>query len=186
MQDEGHLFVAPPAGWTLTTILGEMLHVAEARFGPRDRSWTIIGIEIGETTQAPCVWFPGNRKHVAVRLAANAATCWRQACFQLAHEAVHPLDPNGGGKAPVIEEGVATTLADEMAFANGWNMKTVHPSYTRAKQLLGQLLALEPEAVSILRARAPFPKLTAEIVQERIAGCPRDLAEDLAGSFKPG
>ena len=33
--------------WTLTTRLGKLLFDAEQQFGPRDPSWTILGIEFG-------------------------------------------------------------------------------------------------------------------------------------------
>ena len=33
--------------WTLASRLGEMLHMAEELFGPRDCSYTILGIEFG-------------------------------------------------------------------------------------------------------------------------------------------
>ena len=33
--------------WTLASRLGDMLHMAEELFGPRDPSYTVLGIEIG-------------------------------------------------------------------------------------------------------------------------------------------
>ena len=33
--------------WTLASLLGDMLHIAEELFGPRDLSYTILGIEFG-------------------------------------------------------------------------------------------------------------------------------------------
>ena len=52
--------------WTLASRLGEMLHMAEELFGPRDCSYTILGIEFGPDN--PRIWYPGNRRHIIIQL----------------------------------------------------------------------------------------------------------------------
>ena len=41
-----------------------MLNLAEAAYGPRDDSYTILGIEF--ENNAPRIWYPGNCKHIAI------------------------------------------------------------------------------------------------------------------------
>ena len=97
--------------WTLTTRLGQMLHIAEELFGKRDYSYTPIGVEFYDG-ENPMVWYPGNCKHVAIRLKASAENDGRQALYQLAHETVHLLSPTGGENANNLEEGVATWFSN--------------------------------------------------------------------------
>ena len=72
--------------WTLTTILGEFIADLEDRYGPRDMAYTLLGIEFRGGT--PCIWFPGNRKHIAIVLTETARDDCDLAIWQLAHEAV--------------------------------------------------------------------------------------------------
>src|SRR5512133_1556486 len=79
--------------WTLTTKLGALLSEAEALYGPRDPSWTPIGIEFSE--DGPKIWYPGNRRHISIMLSDKCRTDLKRAQFQLAHEAIHLLAPTG-------------------------------------------------------------------------------------------
>ena len=55
--------------WTWTTPLGKFLAEAERRYGPRDPSYTPIGIEFrGDFPQA---WYPGKVRHVSILLSAR-------------------------------------------------------------------------------------------------------------------
>src|SRR4051812_12688158 len=60
------LFMARPIEngytWTLASRLGDMLHLAETMFGPRDPSYTVLGVEF--VADNPRVWYPGNRKFI--------------------------------------------------------------------------------------------------------------------------
>ena len=91
--------------WTLTSRLGDILSKAETAYGPRDMNWTILGIEF--CSNVPQIWFPENCRHIAIQLATNALGDTAIACYQLAHEVIHLLAPNGQHIAPVIEEGLA-------------------------------------------------------------------------------
>ena len=95
--------------WTLASRLGEMLQMAEALFGQRDSSYTILGVEF--TVGIPQIWYPGNCKHIIIQLDQSAATDMLQACYQMAHEIVHLLSPTGGNNANNFEEGVACYFA---------------------------------------------------------------------------
>ena len=96
--------------WTLASLLGNMLHIAEELFGQRDYSYTILGIEIGP--DIPKIWYPGNRRDIIIQLDSSAATDMYQACYQMAHETVHLLAPTGTNDANNFEEGVACYFAD--------------------------------------------------------------------------
>jgi len=103
-----------PWTYTLTTLLGHWLNLAEERFGPRDMSWTILGVEVGGVR--PLVWFPGGsaRKHIAIQLSHHCQSSEVEARYELSQEIVHLLAPNGGGPARNIEEGVATLFANDV------------------------------------------------------------------------
>jgi hypothetical protein len=95
--------------WSHTTILGDLLITAERKYGARDKSWTILGIEIGGLH--PQIWYPRSSegaRFVSVMLSDAARMNPRQAVFQLAHEVIHLLAPLGRRGGLVIEEGLAT------------------------------------------------------------------------------
>lgn len=97
--------------WTLTTLMGQMLDEAEALYGRRDMDWTLLGVEFFTDATQPETWFPGNRKHVAIRLTPNTANDYDHAVWQLAQEIVHLLAPVRRGCANNLEEGLATHFA---------------------------------------------------------------------------
>jgi hypothetical protein len=55
-----------PYSLTLASRLGHMLEMAEQRFGPRDKSYTILGFEF--RAGLPQIWFPGDGMNVIVQL----------------------------------------------------------------------------------------------------------------------
>jgi hypothetical protein len=108
------LFTSMPipggGSYTLTTYFGKMLSEAEELYGRRDMDWTPIGVEFF-SGDVPHIWFPGNRKHVCIRLTFSAVNDLDEALWQLAHEIVHILGPVVAGKANNLEEGLATHFA---------------------------------------------------------------------------
>lgn len=99
--------------------LAEIEHL----FGPRDRSFTILGIDINQTPdEPPYLWFPDSgispndverrSRHIVIRLGPNALSNPIRARWQLAHECVHLLDPWNrrvdGQPSNYLEEGLAT------------------------------------------------------------------------------
>lgn len=95
--------------WTLVSRLGDMLQELERIYGPRDKSYTILGIEFEKN--GPQLWYPGNRKDIIIQLSLEAQYDLPMALYQLAHEAVHLLAPTGGSHSTVFEEGFATVFA---------------------------------------------------------------------------
>jgi len=150
--------------WTLATVTGRLLREAEARFGPRDRSFTLLGVEF-TSTDVPQTWFPGASDQVIIQLSDQARTEPHRACFQLAHEIIHLLAPISGGGAPVIEEGLATLFADEQAARYRWNIATGMRSYLDAKAAVSALLFLNPDAIRHIRSTRPgFRQFTPELL----------------------
>jgi len=108
---------------TLAEYTSQFLADIERKFGHRDRSFTLVGIDIDKTPgTSPCLWFPysgiphgdaGERsRHIVIRLSSNALTSPLHARWQLAHECVHLIDPWNPGvdgrPTNWLEEGLAT------------------------------------------------------------------------------
>lgn len=165
--------------YTLTTLLGEWLHLAEERFGPRDRSWTILGVEVGG--RRPCVWYPGpGRKHVAVELSAVCQSNEFEARYELSQEIVHLLAPNGGGPALNIEEGAATLFANQVG-----PRPVTAPSYVKVLSYVEELLKLDANAIKKLRKeKLRFQDFTPEFIKKHIVGVSDQLAADLCAPYK--
>jgi len=85
----------PPSGWTFTlaTRLGHMLRIAEERYGQRDGSYTILGVEF--TEGVPQLWYPDNVDDIAIQLNVTCLHEPHRAYYQLAHECIHLLSPTG-------------------------------------------------------------------------------------------
>ena len=160
--------------WTLASQLGNMLRLAEQRFGPRDRSYTFVGIEF--VNGVPQIWFPGNCQHVAIQLGLPCMNEPDRACFQLAHETIHLLSPTGSNDPNVLEEGLA-------AHFQSWYMKNHYPpdwpmscvdwntlackSYEKARALVHELLKFGDDIIKKLRVAEPtLSRITAKLIQE--------------------
>ena len=138
---------------TLAEYTSYYLSELERLFGPRDKSFTLVGIDICRTPGVPPhPWYPGtgNRKHIIIRLAPNAAANPALARWQLAHECLHLLDPTivkGDGRATLLEEGLATwfqnTFVPEVAFREG--------QYAEAEALILPYMNVLPDAVRKIR-----------------------------------
>ena len=160
-----------------------MLRQAQERFGPRDASYTILGIEF--EANGPQIWYPGNCKHIAIQLTPDTATDMVKGCYQLAHECIHLLAPTGGRNANVLEEGLATLFAheyvqQELCFA----MPSTMQSYEVARQLVTQLLALDNNAVKRLRkSQSTISRITAEQILAVYPSLETETAQALGAPF---
>ena len=164
--------------WTLASRLGEMLNMAEELFGPRDCSYTILGIEFGPDN--PRIWYPGDRRHIIIQLSLKATTDMSEACYQMAHETVHLLAPTGCRNANNFEEGVACYFAArymEETFNDESYWRSSLPSYACTLALVKPRLDKDISCIRRLREHHPsfqditkeeiskeFPKLTSEDV----------------------
>jgi len=168
--------------YTLASRLGHMLRLLEDRYGPRDRSFTILGFEF--CGDVPQIWFPGNCQHVVIQLTLSAMNDLVRAVYQLAHEAVHLLDPVVFGCSSVFEEGVATLFSLEYARSIEPTYAPSHPRYDAAAQLARRALELRPDVVRVLRGRGI--RLSGITPGDLVAECPqlaREMAQALCSRF---
>lgn len=169
--------------YSLTTLLGEFLSTLEERYGPRDMSYTPLGIEYAE--EGPQIWYPGNRKQISIMLPEAALLDLDFAVFTLAHEAVHVLAPTGGRRAPVVEEGLATLFQIETA--GTYSINRIVPRdgpYYAAAAVSHKLLGIEPGIVKRLREKVPcFASWTPEFLASNCS-MPAEFALLLCQSFQ--
>ncbi len=145
--------------WTLASRLGSMLRVAQDRFGKRDTSYTVLGIEFGG--DIPQIWYPGNCGDVIIQLTPACATDTIRACYQLAHECIHLLSPSGGQNANNLEEGLATYFCHQYIWETfGIDWPCTIPSYAEARSAVEELLSKDPYIVRRLRDHQPAMHLT--------------------------
>ncbi len=173
-------------GYSLTLVsrLGEMLRLAEEMYGRRDNEYTILGIEF--SSDGPKICYPGNCKNVAIQLGRSAMTDNDQACYQLAHECIHLLSPNGKNGASNLEEGLATYnsayyMKNEMRQAN-WQASL--PSYVKVEKLVRKIMDADPQAIKRMRqSELTISKITAELLQKESQVLNADEAKFLADKF---
>jgi hypothetical protein len=171
------------SSWTLTTILGEFLAEVEQRYGQRDISFTLLGVEFGEN--GPRIWFPGDRRHVAIRLSESARRDPTKATWELAHEVCHAvLGPCLVEQALVIEEGLAASYQMEMGERHGLDWHLGDPGYEEARVLAERLLA-DHGADIVKRLRVTRPRMADWDSRFMIEhGISSDLALKLAEPFE--
>ena len=107
---------------TLPIWASRFLAEIEQLFGPRDRSFTLLGVDIDQTHgNKPHLWFPDSgipsgdaerrSRHIVIHLGPNVLSNPLRARWQLAHECVHLLDPWNrrvdGRPTNYLEEGLA-------------------------------------------------------------------------------
>jgi hypothetical protein len=120
------------AEWACTwpIVLGELLEELEARFGPRDQTWTPLGIMFGGVDSRIRIhnW---RAKQIIIRLSEDCASNCRKALFALAHEAVHLLAPVES--ATMLEEGLATDFSAEIGARFALGLKEASGAYIYAR-----------------------------------------------------
>ncbi len=154
--------------WTVTTLLGRFLKHAEDMFGPRDRSYTLLGVEFCNKGQ-PQNWFPGypECKHISIILTPECETDINQAIFQLSHEVVHALCPSPGHPANVLEEGLATSFSHKMSGRYGNSMRTSMEKYRKAKEYADRLLEYDQDIIKKARENCnDISSITKEQIKE--------------------
>ena len=167
--------------YTLTSLLGTLLADAEIMFGPRDMSYTPLGIEF--YGDRPFVWYPGDRKHVSIILTDRARSDTNRAIFQLAHEVIHLLAPTGGANAPVVEEGLAALYQQRASEKYDLDMRLVSEPYLAASELTNQLLKRDSGIIKRLRKIEPvFANWTPRFLVSE-TGIEMNLAQQLCESF---
>ena len=162
---------------TLAYQLSKMLHMVEELFGPRDYSYTILGIEFA--SDGPQIWYPRNHRHIIVQLNVSTATDMPKAYYQMAHETVHLLAPSCGRNANNFEEGVACYFAAYyMKYKfNQPNWSPTLPSYRCALEIIAPRLNEDIGCIRRLRKNQPsFRKMSKEAVSSEF---PQLTSEDV-------
>jgi len=170
--------------WTITSKLGDILLQAENRYGYRDKSYTILGVEF-TTDDNPQVWYPQNCNHIIIQITTTCLADMNQAVFQVAHEVIHCLSPSGGRNANVLEEGLACYFSIEYTKMNGHGIQSYgRPSYQEALTLVEQLLAIDKESIKKARLIQPILSLiTKETLMSINSNITNELADKLTNKF---
>lgn len=168
-----------------------MLQLAECRFGRRDTSCTIRGVEFIEGD--PQIHYPSDCRHLVIRLGHQCLSQPDRAVFQLAHETIHLLDPTTSQQVTVLEEGLATHFQlkymaehyppDWPRLISDWEEQL--GSYASARSLVEQLLEEDSHAIKRMRAKSlKLSQITAEQIQDTCSGLAHGAARDLASKFE--
>jgi hypothetical protein len=182
------IFISHPTptghSWTITSKLGHILRTAEEQYGPRDYSYTILGVEFNQDGH-PRIWYPGDCKHIIIQISMNCIDDINRAVFQVAHEALHCLCPTGKNNANVLEEGLANLFSIEYTIANGNGVWTSNDQkYTDASELVKQLLSLDYEIIKKLRLVQPtISYIDKDLILRTNPNVPVELADKLSMKF---
>jgi hypothetical protein len=160
-------------------LLTQFVDALEKRFGPRDTAYEILGVEFAGVQ--PQVVYPSKRK-ILVRLAEFAKDELELTLFQLAHEAVHILDPTELGGASVLEEGTALNFSLEIVRQVDKCFVDGHRKYAAAGKLASKVSS---SAIKALRLEGK--KFSCFKSHELKSQCPMisgHEAQVLCGSFE--
>ena len=170
--------------WTITSRLGHILENAEQKYGLRDYSYTILGIEFNEDGH-PRIWYPGNRKHIVIQITLHCLNDINRAIFQVAHEAIHCLSPSDRESANVLEEGLANLFSIDYCLSNGygvWNSNDKR--YTEAAKLVKKLLSFDSNIIKKLRLIQPtISRIDKNLLLEINSNISDHLADNLTSKF---
>ena len=182
---------------TLPEYASEFLTDIEGRFGPRDRSFTLVGIVINRTPcEFPRLWYPdsgippddaeGRSRHVVIQLGPAALDDSVRARWQLAHECFHLLDPWSetvdGRPANWLEEGLAAWYQNSRVPEAEWH----EGSYALAEDLVWPLVDDLTHAVRRIRTerRLRISAITPNVLREYCPGLSDDMLGKLCQPFQ--
>lgn len=179
------IFLSVEGQWTITTLLGHMLRQIKSEYGERDHTYEIIGIEMFDGAQ-PDYWFPGDCGNVAIRITKGCVGDINEAAYQVAHEAVHLLNPKKFGKTTYLEEGLATYFAKHyLAYNAHIDMPINGDDYRIAYDLTSKLLSIDNTIIKTLRKIEPdISSFTPNMI---LSHCPKAspiLVENLTTNFQ--
>ena len=184
------------APMTLPEYASQYLADIELRFGPRDRSFALVGIDIDRTPgNVPRIWFPdsgiasGDRqrrsRHIVIRLGPNALTDPARARWQLAHECFHLLDPWNpkvdGRPTNMLEEGLAAWYQNSRVPEREYHAEP----YTEAEELVRPLMEELPSAVKRIRQELALRigEITPDILRDHCPGSSEEILRRLCQPF---
>jgi len=172
--------------WTLTARLGQVLETYEARLGPRDDRYRLLGIEFTAEPR-PGIRFPDfgtGQRAVIVQLTQGAASDRELALFQLAHEAFHIMAPTKPSE-PIsyLEEGLASYLAidflkqQEIATNPAWLSE---PAYVQSFELVTTVARQYPDFYARLTRLRQETKSFSQVTSEQLQAVFPTLEDDQA------
>ena len=181
---------------TLTEFASWFLADIERWFGPRDRSFTLVGIDIDMTPGSTSrLWYPSSgiepddadrrSRHVVVRLGQNALVDPARARWQLAHECFHLLDPwnlNSDGPTNWLEEGLAAWYQNDRVPEAEWH----EGLYVDAEDLVTPLMDALPDAVRRIRMerRLRISAMTPDVLHDYCPSMSIETASELCKPFR--
>ena len=101
-------------GYTCTSLsnrLGQSLQLAEKLFGPRNPSYTILGVDFSTMDHPSQIYVGTDHRQVIVLLTQKSAHNEMNALYTLGHETFHLLSP-GATTGTFLEEGLAVFLSE--------------------------------------------------------------------------
>ena len=168
----------------LSFSIGDMHYTAEELFGKRDRSYTILGIEL--VAECPGIWYPGDRKHVVIQLSSHAATNMFTACYEMAQETIHLLAPTDRQNVNNLEEGITIYFAN-LYMTEALNNPYPPPSdmrYRNAVEAVTPILDKDIDCVRRLREKEPsFSEISHELISTECPNLTADEVDFLLSKF---
>lgn len=147
-----------------------MMIIAEAEnvFGHRDTSYKINPtIKYGDHSPRASGMVINGEKICIVHLSNGSKAGWPCFLFEMAHEAVHILNPRND-PASYLEEGIAVWFSQIMCKKYGFRPNAPTGKYRRALELIKSLPEEPPIVVS--KIRELYPNLT-DLTQEELLAC---------------
>lgn len=160
----------------------EILVVAEGHFGQRGAKHQIL--EVLFHGAGPGLHYPEPGK-VRVYLSDMWRSDESMSAYQMAHEAVHCLDPVPVDIVTVLEEGVATWFQTNfVASRYGHKCTSGDLRYDTASAIVGGLLASRPDSLRHLRSKLGLSPLRAADLQAEFPELSAEHAQWLATPFQ--
>lgn len=126
---------------------------AEAAFGRRDGQYAINqSIAYGDHSPRATGMEINGKKICFICLSSDSLIGWPCFMFEMAHEAVHALNPRNG-PASYLEEGIAVWFSQEMCKKHGYKYNAATGKYKKALELIKKIPEEPTEAVKIVRSR---------------------------------
>lgn len=177
--------------WTLASRLGKILLLAEKEYGPRDKQWTLLGVEFTDGDQ-PKIWYPfgKDKKNIIIQITRKAANDSKEMALQLAHEVFHALSPTGSKKSNYLEEGLATWFSIKAMRELGISVSQDYiatEKYRDAYDLIDELYKQQPDASQRVRELRQsgelFNEIDMQIMKTFFPAVKADLARQLIREF---
>ena len=164
---------------TLAVRFGELLTLAESRFGPRDPSYVILGTEFH--TGRHQLRILKERRQIVIQLSLYCASYPQLAYYQLAYECVHVLSPSEPSRLTVLEESLARLFSEKYFTLNHTSLSSARERQGRAiTKVLRSLLEKDPSCIRRLREVQPsFSRMTIEELRSALPSISKSIAEVL-------